>query len=112
MSRCVLEFGYAWLFCSSLLWLRRSKGGPATWLSSSAVVSGLSKDPSCARVPVLTGSKGVKDGRALLEGEAGAAMPDATAAAAVPRDGTAPDSVLNCLCSTDRLLWGYCAGCF
>ena len=35
----------------------------------------------------------MKDGRALLEGEAGAAMPDATAAAAVPRDGTAPDGV-------------------
>ena len=54
----------------------------------------------------------MKDGRALLEGEAGAGMPEATAAAAVPRDTTAPDGVPNCLCSTVRLLWGYCAGCF
>ena len=98
----------AWL-CLGVLQLVavvvKVKGGSATWLSSSAVVS-LPKHPSCARLPALTDQKGVKDGRALLEGEAGAAMPDAAAAAAVPRDGTAPNGVPNCLCSPDGSLWG------
>ena len=66
----------------------------------------LPKHPSCARLPALTDQKDVKDGRALLEGEAGAAMPDAAAAAAAPRDGTAPDGVPECLCSPVASLWG------